>query len=70
MGELDQPFDGISADSEREFSAKIADVDIRDDFMFSYVMCNPCLLYTSLTTRRRERSGNGQKCHFACTSII
>ena len=41
MGELDQPFDGISADSEREFSAKIADVDIRDDFMFSYVMCNP-----------------------------
>ena len=41
MGELDKPFDGISADSEREFSAKIADVDIRDDFMFSYVMCNP-----------------------------
>ena len=35
MGELDQPFDGISADSEREFSAKITDVDIRDDFMFS-----------------------------------
>ena len=41
MGELDKPFDGISADSEQEFSAKIADVDIRDDFMFSYVMCNP-----------------------------
>ena len=40
MGELDKPFDGISADSEQEFSAKIADVDIRDDFMFSYVMCN------------------------------
>ena len=41
MGELDKPFDGIPADSEQEFSAKIADVDIRDDFMFSYVMCNP-----------------------------
>ena len=40
MGEFDQPFDGIPADSEQEFSAKIADVDIRDDFMFSYVMCN------------------------------
>ena len=48
MGEFEhKPFDGIGADtniptdSEREFSAKIADVDIRDDFMFSYVMCNP-----------------------------
>ena len=48
MGEFEhKPFDGIRADtnipadSEREFSAKIADVDIRDDFMFSYVMCNP-----------------------------
>ena len=40
MGEFDQPFDGIPADSEQEFSARIADVDIRDDFMFSYVMCN------------------------------
>ena len=47
MGEFEhKPFDGIGADtniptdSEREFSAKIADVDIRDDFMFSYVMCN------------------------------
>ena len=40
MGEFDHPFDGIPADSEQEFSAKIADVDIRDDFMFSYVMCN------------------------------
>ena len=40
MGEFDQPFDGIPADSEQEFSAKIADVDIRDDFMFSYVMYN------------------------------
>ena len=48
MGEFERkPFDDIGtdtnipADSEREFSAKIADVDIRDDFMFSYVMCNP-----------------------------
>ena len=48
MGEFEhKPFDDIGtdtnipADSEREFSAKIADVDIRDDFMFSYVMCNP-----------------------------
>ena len=48
MGEFEhKPFDdiwtdtNIPADSEREFSAKIADVDIRDDFMFSYVMCNP-----------------------------
>ena len=47
MGEFEhKPFDDIGADtnipadSEREFSAKIADVDIRDDFMFSYVMCN------------------------------
>ena len=47
MGEFEhKPFDGIGADtniptdSEQEFSAKIADVDIRDDFMFSYVMCN------------------------------
>ena len=47
MGEFERrPFDDIGtdtnipADSEREFSAKIADVDIRDDFMFSYVMCN------------------------------
>ena len=47
MGEFEhKPIDGIGADtniptdSEREFSAKIADVDIRDDFMFSYVMCN------------------------------
>ena len=48
MGEFERkPFDDIGtdtnipADSEREFSAKIADVDIRDDFKFSYVMCNP-----------------------------
>ena len=47
MGEFEhKTFDGIGADtnipadSEREFSARIADVDIRDDFMFSYVMCN------------------------------
>ena len=40
-------FAGIDAGSEQPFSANIDDVDIRDDFMFSYVMQPPDLHGTS-----------------------